>query len=96
MDEKLIPRLRIEADLYEQCGDTKITRHYRAAADEIERLRAENERLRWSLDPFIRSLEIQESEWRIRDWPELQNMDRLAYAMIGDARRARAALEQKS
>ena len=46
MDEKLIPRLRIEADLYEQCGDTKITRHYRAAADEIERLRAENERLR--------------------------------------------------
>ena len=46
MSEKLIPRLRIEADLYEQCGDTKITRHYRAAADEIERLRAENERLR--------------------------------------------------
>jgi hypothetical protein len=65
------------------------------AADEIERLRAENDRLRWSLDPFIRSLEIQESEWRIRDWPELQNMDRLAYAMIGDARRARAALEEK-
>jgi hypothetical protein len=65
------------------------------AADEIERLRAENERLRWSLDPFIRSLEIQESEWRIRDWPELQNMDRLAYAMIGDARRARAALKGK-
>jgi hypothetical protein len=65
-------------------------------ADEAAKVRAENERLREALEPFTRSLEIQESEWRMRDWPVLRNMDRLAYAMVGDARRARAALEQKS
>jgi hypothetical protein len=65
-------------------------------ADEAAKVRAENERLREALEPFTRSLEIQESEWRMRDWPELRKMDRLAYAMVGDARRARAALEQKS
>jgi hypothetical protein len=62
------------------------------ARDECATASARVEALEKALEPFLRSLDMQESEWRIQDRPELQDTDPLAYAMIGDARRARAAL----
>lgn len=81
MDDDLVKRLREKGDLYalEEAADE--------AADEIERLRAENERMREALEPFADIASAYD--------PPENDDDKGAWASfvkLGDIRRARSAI----
>jgi type IV secretory pathway VirB4 component len=88
----LIARLELWAEKCQREDRSLHASVMRDAADEIERLRAENARLREALEPFVRSLQMQEAENKIKRLPLPNDTNRLIFALVGDARRARATL----